>query len=257
MPGVIVHQLPALTDNYIYLIHDPDSGATAAVDPGAADPVMAALADRGWRLTHILNTHHHQDHTGGNLALKRATGAQVVGAGMDSGRIPGLDVQVADGHAVALGAATATVIGVPGHTSGHIAFWFAASHALFCGDTLFSLGCGRLFEGTPADMWQSLDKLRRLPPDTRVYCAHEYTAANGRFARTVEPDNDALAARMDSVARLRAAGRPTVPSLLAEECAANPFLRADLPAVAQAMGLPPGTDPVRVFAALRQRKDVF
>lgn len=255
MAGLIVEQIPVLNDNYVYLLHEPESGATGVVDPAVAEPVLDALAAKGWRLTHILNTHHHGDHTGGNLELKRATGATVVGARKDAERIPGIDVEVGEGETFLLGHAAALVFETPGHTSGHIAYWFPDSDALFCGDTLFSLGCGRLFEGTAAQMWASLAKLRELPPETRVYCAHEYTAANGRFARLVERDNAALLARVEQVARL--GGKPSVPSLLADERAANPFLRADVPAVARAVGMDEGTDPARVFAELRRRKDVF
>lgn len=257
MAQLVVHQIAVLADNYVYLLHEAESGATAVVDPAVAEPVLAALAERGWRLTHILNTHHHGDHTGGNLELKAATGAQVVGARKDAQRIPGIDVEVGDGESFLLGHAAAMVLETPGHTSGHLAFWFPDSLALFCGDTLFSLGCGRLFEGSPAQMWDSLVKLRDLPPDTQVYCAHEYTAANGRFARLVERDNPAMLARVEAVTVLRAQGRPTIPVGLGQERAANPFLRADVPAVARAVGLPPGSDPVAVFAELRRRKDVF
>ncbi|HLO76910.1 MAG TPA: hydroxyacylglutathione hydrolase [Magnetospirillum sp.] len=257
MARLVIRQIPVLSDNYVYLLHEPESGATAAVDPAVPQPVLAALAESGWRLSHILNTHHHHDHVGGNLELKRLTGAQVVGARRDATRIPGIEVEVGDGDTFLLGHAAAMVLDTPGHTVGHIAFWFPDSHALFCGDTLFSLGCGRLFEGSAEQMWDSLAKLRDLPPETLVHCAHEYTAANGRFARLVERDNAALTARLDQVARLRAANQPTVPQSLSEERATNPFLRADHPAVAQAVGLPPGTPPARVFAELRRRKDVF
>ena len=257
MTRIVIEQIAVLSDNYVYLLHEPESGATAAVDPAVAEPVLAELAARNWRLTHILNTHHHGDHTGGNLELKRATGAQVVGARRDAERIPGIDVEVREGDTFLLGHAAAMVFETPGHTTGHIAFWFPDSHALFCGDTLFSLGCGRLFEGTAEQMWDSLSKLRDLPPDTRIYCAHEYTAANGRFARLVERDNPALAARVEQVARLRAAELPTIPAILADERAANPFLRADEASVARAVGLEPGTAPARIFAELRRRKDVF
>lgn len=257
MTRVTVEQVPVLSDNYVYLVHEPEGGATAAVDPAVAAPVLAVLNTRGWHLTHILNTHHHHDHTGGNLELKHATGAQVVGARRDAERIPGLDVEVREGDTFLLGHAAAMVFETPGHTTGHIAFWFPDSHALFCGDTLFSLGCGRLFEGTAQQMWESLAKLRDLPPDTRVYCAHEYTASNGRFAKLVERDNTALAARLDQVSRLRAANRPTIPSTIADERACNPFLRADEPTVARAVGMEPGSDPARVFTELRRRKDVF
>lgn len=257
MTRIVVEQIAVLSDNYVYLLHEPESGATAAVDPAVAEPVLAELARRQWRLTHILNTHHHGDHTGGNLELKHATGAQVVGARRDAQRIPGIDVEVREGDTFLLGHAAAMVFETPGHTTGHIAFWFPDSHALFCGDTLFSLGCGRLFEGTAEQMWDSLRKLRDLPDDTRVYCAHEYTAANGRFARLVERGNAALLTRVEQVARLRGAELPTVPSLMADERAANPFLRADSADVARAVGMEPGTDPARVFAELRRRKDVF
>ena len=257
MSTLVIEQIPVLADNYVYLAHDPASGATAAIDPAAAEPVLAALARKGWRLSHILNTHHHGDHTGGNLELKQATGCRVVGARRDSGRIPGIDVEVGEGDNFLLGHAAAMVLETPGHTSGHVAYWFPDSLALFSGDTLFSLGCGRLFEGSAAEMWASLAKLRSLPAETRVFCAHEYTAANGRFARLVERDNPALLARIDSAARSLAAGRPSVPSTMGEERAANPFLRADVPAIARAVGKPPGTDPAEVFAELRRRKDVF
>lgn len=257
MARLVIDVVPVLSDNYVWLLHEPATGATAAVDPAVAEPVLDAVAARGWRLTHILNTHHHHDHTGGNLELKRATGAQVIGARADAGRIPGIDVEVAEGDTFLLGDAASMVFEVPGHTVGHIAFWFAESQALFCGDTLFSLGCGRMFEGTPAQFWASLAKLRDLPPDTGIYCAHEYTAANGRFARLMERDNPALLAKIDKAARLVAVGKTSLPSTISEERAANPFLRADVPAIARAVGLEPGTDPIRVFAELRRRKDVF
>jgi hydroxyacylglutathione hydrolase len=246
-----------LADNYVYLAHEPLGGATAAIDPAVPEPVLERLAARGWRLTHILNTHHHGDHTGANLELARRTGCAILGAARDSGRIPGITQEVSQGETFMLGHAAVTVLEVPGHTSGHVAYWFSDSHVLFCGDTLFSLGCGRLFEGTPEEMWTSLKRLRDLPPDTLAYPAHEYTASNGRFARLVERDNEALRARLDEVERLRAGDRPTVPVRLADERAANPFLRADMASVAKAVGMAPGADPVEVFAELRRRKDVF
>ncbi len=219
-------QIPVLTDNYVYLIHEPDSGATAVIDPAVSEPVLAALAARHWRLSHILCTHHHGDHVGGNLDLKSATGALVVGAARDRARIPGLDVEVAEGDEVYIGEATAKVIETPGHTLAHICYWFTDDALLFCGDTVFSLGCGRLFEGTAHQMWDSFAKIRALPPETRLCCAHEYTQSNARFARTVEPDNAALSARVAEVDRLVAQGRPTVPTTLGQELATNPFLRA-------------------------------
>ncbi|MGD9600267.1 MAG: hydroxyacylglutathione hydrolase [Gammaproteobacteria bacterium] len=251
-----IEQLPVLSDNYIYLIRDPATGETGVVDPAVAEPVLAALARLGWSLTYILNTHHHPDHVGGNETLIRQTGCRVVGPRADRARIPGIAIEVGDGDTFALGRAEARVFDVPGHTRGHIAYWFEASHALFCGDTLFALGCGRLFEGTPAQMWTSLGKLKALPGDTRVYCAHEYTQSNGRFALSVEPDNPLLVARMRRVDELRAAGRPTVPSTLAEECATNPFLRPESPEIQRAVGLV-GAAAAEVFGATRARKDSF
>ncbi|MBB4264849.1 hydroxyacylglutathione hydrolase [Roseospira visakhapatnamensis] len=260
MADLIIVSVPVLGDNYVHVAHEPDSGETAVIDPAVAEPVLAVLEDRGWRLTAILNTHHHHDHTGGNQTIKDRTGAQVVGNRKDARRIPGLDHGVVEGDTIRLGEQAARVIEVPGHTSGHIAFWFADatpdSGALFCGDTLFSIGCGRLFEGSPAQMWASLGKLRALPPTTRVYCAHEYTEANIRFALTVDPDNPSLRGRAEEVARLRARNTPTVPSILGDEMAANPFLRADDPALAARLGLS-ASDPVAVFTEVRERKDRF
>jgi len=257
MSHLVIEQIPVLTDNYVYLAHDPASGDTAVVDPAVAPPVLERLEAKGWRLTHILNTHHHNDHTGGNLALKQATGAQIVGHRKDSQRIPGIDIEVGDGESFLLGAAAAMVIEVPGHTVGHIAFWFPASHALFCGDTLFALGCGRLFEGTGEQMWHSLRKFQSLPDDTLVYCAHEYTEANARFARTVERHNQDLIDRIAIIKDLRQHHKPTVPSTLGVERKTNPFLRADVESVKAGVGLPPEADPAHVFTEIRRRKDVF
>ena len=251
-----IHQIPVLSDNYVYLAHDAETGATAVIDPAVVDPVLAAAEEKGWNITHILNTHHHADHTGGNLEIKEKTGCTIVGAACDAERIPGIDVEVAEGDTYKLGNAEAKVFEVPGHTSGHIAYWFADSQALFCGDALFSLGCGRIFEGTPEQMWSSLKKLRDLPDDTRVYCAHEYTNANADFALSVDPDNKALQQRADQVLELRQAGKPTVPSILGEEKAINPFLRADNAELLNAAGLT-GTDAILAFAEIRRRKDVF
>jgi hydroxyacylglutathione hydrolase len=251
-----IRQIPILSDNYIYLIHEPESGATGVVDPAGVTPVMDEARRNGWTITHILNTHHHLDHVGGNIELKWLTKCSIVGPDVDAGRIPAIDVRVKDGDRFKFGNATAEIIYVPGHTSGHIAYWFKESDALFCGDTLFSVGCGRVFEGTPVQMWNSLQRLRNLPPQTRVYCAHEYTANNIRFAVTVEPDNADLRRREENVRTAQAAGRSTVPSLLGEEIAVNPFLRADKADLQKAVGMV-GAPPVEVFAAIRKRKDTF
>ena len=251
-----IRLIQALADNYVYLLREPASGNVAAVDPSVAEPVFAALKETGWKLSHVFNTHHHFDHTGGNLALKQATGCTIVGPAADRARIPGIDVALADGERYQFGAAEAVVFDIPGHTRGHVAYWFERDKALFCGDTLFAMGCGRLFEGTPAQMWASLSKLAALPADTRVYCGHEYTQANARFALTVEPDNAALIARAKQVDRLRAAGQATIPSTIGAERATNPFLRATSPALQRTLGLS-GADPVAVFAETRRRKDRF
>jgi hydroxyacylglutathione hydrolase len=248
--------VPLLTDNYGYLLHDPASGETGIVDPSEAAPVLAAAAARGWRLTHIINTHHHHDHTGGNLALKEATGAAIVGPAPDRARIPGIDIALDEGESFSLGGAVAEILFIPGHTKGHIAFHFRGEKALFCGDTLFSLGCGRMFEGTAPMMWASLGKLRSLPAETRIYCGHEYTAANARFAVSIDPDNAALRKREAAVAEIRGRGEPTIPSIMGEERAANPFLRADDPALAAAVGKPDAA-PAEVFGEIRRRKDNF
>ncbi len=256
MADLDIRIVPVLSDNYVYLAHDPETETCAAVDPAVAEPVLKALDELGWRLTHVLCTHHHMDHIGGNLEVKQATGCTIVGARRDAARIPGIDVEVGEDETLAFGSQTARVFEVPGHTSGHIAYWFENSAALFSGDTLFSLGCGRLFEGTPEQMWSSLRKLRGLPDATRVYCGHEYTNSNVDFALSIDPDNDALKKRADEVLALREAGKPSIPSILAEEKAINPFLRADDPAMQEAVGLA-GRDPVSVFAEIRRRKDRF
>jgi len=256
VPQIDIEQIPVLSDNYVYLVRDRATGKTAVVDPAVSEPVQQRLSALGWTLSHILNTHHHGDHVGGNLALKAATGCTIVGPRADRDRIPGIDMALGEGEVFRLGDSEARVYDVPGHTRGHIAYWFADSEALFCGDTLFACGCGRMFEGTPAQMWASLSKLRALPEATRVYCAHEYTQSNIRFALSVDPGNKALQERSRRVDALRAQSLPTVPSTIGEERATNPFLRADDPGLAVQVGRP-GGDPVAVFGATRKAKDVF
>ncbi|MDF2368896.1 hydroxyacylglutathione hydrolase [Sneathiella sp.] len=256
MSKLEIHQIPVLSDNYVYLFRDPESGLVGVVDPAVAGPVLDKLKELGWTLTHIINTHHHPDHTGANLELKEKTGCTIVGAKKDAARIPGIDVKVEEGDIFEFGSQKAQVFEVPGHTVGHIAYWFEESDALFCGDTLFALGCGRLFEGTPAQMWQSISKFRALPDETKVYCAHEYTEANGRFAVAVNPANNALKKRFAGIVEMRKKKIPTVPSTLGEEKETNPFMRADDPELAADLALS-GADPVDVFAETRRRKDSF
>jgi len=251
-----IHLVPCLKDNYAYLVHEPSTNAVAIVDPSEAPPVFAALETHGLKLTHILNTHHHFDHTGGNLPLKEETGARIIGPKADADRIPGIDEGLGEGDTLTFGAAKARIFDIPAHTKGHIAFWFEADKAVFTGDTMFAMGCGRLFEGTPAQMWSSLSKLAALPPDTRVYCGHEYTLSNGRFALTLEPDNAALKKRMIEIERLRAAGAPTIPTTIGLEQETNPFLRPASKELQKTLALE-GADLVAVFAETRRRKDVF
>jgi hydroxyacylglutathione hydrolase len=219
-------RIPVLSDNYVWLAHEPGSGETMVVDPAVAEPVLAEAERRGWRITQIWNTHWHPDHTGGNAAIKAATGALVTGPAAEAARIPTLDRQVREGDRVTIGAIEAEVLEVPAHTAGHIAYYLPGEQTLFVGDTLFAMGCGRLFEGTAEQMHSNLQRLSRLPPETRAYCAHEYTLANGRFAVTVEPDNPALAERMREVEAARAAGEATVPTTIELELATNPFMRS-------------------------------
>jgi len=251
-----VHQFFCLQDNFGVLLHDPETGATAAIDAPEAEAVEAALAATGWRLTDILVTHHHNDHTAGIPALKQRYGCRVVAPRKEAARIPDLDETVEEGDTVRVGKLVAKVLDTPGHTAGHISYWFEADKLAFVGDTLFSIGCGRIIEGTPPMMWDSLRKVRELPGDTKVYCGHEYTASNIAYARTIEPGNAALLARGDEVAKLRAANKPTLPVTIADERAANPFLRADLPEVAAAVGLA-GKPAAEVFAKIRAGKDTF
>ena len=221
-----VARIPVLSDNYVWLLHDPESGETAVIDPAVAEPVLAEAGRRHWQITQIWNTHWHPDHIGGNDAIKAATGCRVTGPAAEAARIPTLDRTVREGDRVSLGDYEACVLEVPAHTAGHIAYHIERAHIVFVGDTLFAMGCGRLFEGTAAQMHANMQRLAKLPPDTLVYCAHEYTLSNGRFAVTVEPDNRALAERMAEVEALRGRGEPTVPTTIALELATNPFMRA-------------------------------
>ncbi|MBC7104034.1 MAG: hydroxyacylglutathione hydrolase [Parvibaculum sp.] len=256
MAKLEIHQFPCLNDNYGYLVHEPVSGATAAIDTPEVKPILAALKEKGWMLTHILNTHHHFDHAGGNAELKEKTGCVVIGPKGEKDLIPGIDRAVGEGDIVELGAARARVIDVPGHTRGHIAYSFDEEHVAFVGDTLFALGCGRLFEGTAQQMWASLGKLMELPDDTVVYCAHEYTQSNARFALSVEPDNPALTARAKEIDEKRSRGEWTVPTTIGLEKRTNPFLRAASPDLRRVLGLQAAPD-VDVFAETRKRKDNF
>ncbi|MGZ5001237.1 MAG: hydroxyacylglutathione hydrolase [Methylomonas sp.] len=250
-------QIPVLSDNYIYLLHEPVSGKTAAIDPADAEPVLSAVRERGWQLSHVLNTHHHVDHVGGNLQLKQQTGCKIVGAKADRQRIPGIDIEVGEGDRINLGDQTLEVIATPGHTVGHIVYYCADSEALFCGDTLFSMGCGRLFEGSAEQMWHSLQRLKALPASTRIYCAHEYTQANGRFAKTLEAGNPDLQKRIVEVGQFRSQNLSTLPSTIALELATNPFLREDSPVIRKAIGSHEDQSPIEVFAQIRRLKDHF
>jgi hydroxyacylglutathione hydrolase len=242
MAGFEIVAVPAFADNYLWLLHEPAGGRTAVVDPGDGAAVLAAAGARGWTIDTILNTHWHPDHTGGNLTVKEATGATIYGPAAERERIPGLDVALGEGDRVAIGSLEAVVWEVPGHTLGHIAYVFRDSGFAFVGDTLFAMGCGRLFEGSPEQMHGSLQRIAGLPDDTRLYAAHEYTLSNARFAAHAAPGDPAVAERLESVARLREAGVITLPTTVAEECATNLFVRA--PNVAE-------------FARLRTMKDSY
>jgi hydroxyacylglutathione hydrolase len=243
-----------LTDNFGYLVHDGASGATASIDAPEAAPIIKALDERGWKLTDILITHHHGDHVGGVAELKQRYGCRVVAPHDKTSRIADVDQRVANGDVVKIGDLLARVVETPGHTLDHISYVFDNDKALFAADTLFSIGCGRVFEGNAPMMWESLLKLRALPDDFRLYCGHEYTASNVRFALSVDPDNAALRARADEVARLRADNKPTIPVLLGEEKKANVFLRADDPVIAARLHMK-GASAAQVFGELRERKN--
>jgi hydroxyacylglutathione hydrolase len=249
-----IRLFPCLTDNFGYLIHDPATKATASIDAPEAGPILKALEREGWTLSDILITHHHHDHVGGVAELKQKYACRVVAPHDKSAKIVNVDARVGQGDVVKVGNLLGRVMETPGHTLDHVSYAFDNDKALFAADTLFSIGCGRVFEGNYAMMWDSLLKLRALPDDFRLYCGHEYTAANIKFALTVEPENPALQARAEQVTKLRAANKPTVPTLLGEEKKANVFLRADEPSVAASLRMK-GRSASEVFAELRERKN--
>ncbi len=249
-----IYQFPARSDNYGVLVHDPESGNTASIDAPSAAEVEAALAAKGWKLTHIFTTHHHNDHTEGNAALKAQTGCEIIGPSGESEKVPGIDKKVGEGDTFKFGKYTVEVLETPGHTLGHIAYVIPEAKVAFVGDTMFAMGCGRVFEGTHEMMWNSLSKLRKLPADTVVYAGHEYTQSNAKFALTIEPDNEALQQRAAEVDTVRAQGMPTLPTTIAAELATNPFLRACEPEVKAALKMNDAPDWA-VFGEIRTRKD--
>jgi hydroxyacylglutathione hydrolase len=250
-----IHQFPCLNDNYGYLVHDPISGETAAIDTPDADKYLAEAEAQGWTITAIWNTHWHPDHAGGNLKIKAATGCNIIGPKGEAEKIPGIDQPVGGGDTVTLGQFTAHILSVPGHTLGHIAFHIPDARMALVGDAVFALGCGRVFEGDMPMMWKSMQAIKALPQDTILYCAHEYTQANARFAETIETDNDALKTYIAEIDDKRSRGERTVPMTLARELATNPFLRADNPELQAAMGHP--GNAAATFGEIRSRKDSF
>ncbi len=255
-PPLDICQFACRSDNYGYLLHDPVSKQTAAIDAPETGAIKRKLAEKGWALTHILNTHHHYDHVEANLALKEQTGCRIIGSRMAGEKIPGIDMMVSEGELVHIGGHAARVIETPGHTLGDITYHFERAAAAFTGDTLFSLGCGRLFEGSAAQMWDSLQKLMRLPPQTMLYCGHEYTLANAGFALEMEPENEALQEMSAKIRQLRQKGSPSIPTSLAQEMAANPFLRPDSPEIRRRLNMI-DAETVEVFARIRLLKDQF
>ncbi|KRA83095.1 hydroxyacylglutathione hydrolase [Altererythrobacter sp. Root672] len=249
-----IHQFPCLSDNYGFLLHDPESGETACIDTPDAEAYLREAAAKGWRITQIWNTHWHPDHAGGNEAIKAATDCTIVAPRVDASKIAGVDRTVANGDKVELGKWVAKVIDVGGHTLGHIAYHLPEAGVAFVGDSLFALGCGRMFEGTPQQFWTSLSRLKDLPPETALYCAHEYTQSNARFALHADPDNVELQLYAREIDERRSRGEPTVPTQLTRELATNPFLRADAEDMRNRWG---GLDPVETFARLRAAKDSF
>jgi hydroxyacylglutathione hydrolase len=256
MPSIEIFQFPARTDNFCVLLHDPGSGATAAIDAPETDVIEKALQARGWVLSHILVTHRHFDHIEGIPGLKAAYDCEVIGPEASAAETGMYGRTVRGGDTFRWAGAEVRVIATPGHTLDHVSYNLPEHRLAFVGDTVFSLGCGRVIEGTMPQMWQSIQAIRALPGETLLYCGHEYTQANADFAITIDPDNAALQRRRAEVAELRAAGRPTLPTTIEAERAANPFLRADDPKIADRLGLP-GADPAEIFGELRRRKDRF
>jgi hydroxyacylglutathione hydrolase len=254
MAKLEIEQFPCLSDNFGVLIHDDAANVTASIDAPDADAVNRALQDKGWRLSHILTTHHHADHTGGNLALKAATGCKIIGPRAEKAKIPGIDEAVGQGDSFQFGGFDMRVLDTPGHTACHITYWCPTAGVAFAGDTLFAIGCGRVIEGNAQMMWESLQKLMALPRDTVVYCGHEYTQANARFALTIEPENEALKARAKEVDRLRAAGKATLPTNIGLELATNPFLRPHVAAIQERLGMV-GKPDWQIFGEIRERKN--
>jgi hydroxyacylglutathione hydrolase len=256
MSKLEIRQFPARTDNYGVLVHDPSTGATASIDAPDAEAVLMALHKKGWELTHLLITHHHHDHTAGNEVLKRMTGCTIIGPVKEARSTPGIDKGVREGDMVEIGSVKAKVIETPGHTAGHVSYFFQDDGIVFVGDTLFSVGCGKLLEGDAKTMWRSLQKLAALPLATKLYCGHEYTRNNARFALTVEPENEALKARAKQAEGLAARGEPTLPTTIAQELATNPFLRPQSPAIQKRLGME-GRELWEIFGEVRRRKDRF
>ncbi|TPW27306.1 hydroxyacylglutathione hydrolase [Pararhizobium mangrovi] len=256
MAELEIHQFMCRSDNFGVLLHDPESGETASIDAPEAEPILTALDERGWKLTHIFTTHHHGDHVEGNEALKERFGCTIIGPRAEADSIPGIDRTVVEGDRFTFAGHPVEVIETPGHTAGHVSYHMPDDGLLFAADTLFALGCGRVFEGTPDQMWSSLKKLRALPASTIVYCGHEYTLANARFAVTVDPDNLSLQSRARDIETLREADKPTLPTTIAEELVTNPFLRPDDADIRAHLGMSDATD-AEVFAEIRSRKDRF